>query len=607
MIRTLDDTKPAPAEPAIRYVHNPEFERPDAVETILRTSARIETDPPAGQPPPNLPEDTSPYIRDLYRTPLLTRQQERDLFRRYNCLKFAAEKNRRAGRIDLMQSLLRQATAAKDRIVTANLRLIVHFAAKTMHLSYNRLTLEELTSDGNLLLVRAVEGFDYDRGLRFSTYLTWGLIRQLRRAAGREGGHHARFRSGQDEQVLDNLSALQSHEPDDIKSLDLRDSLDAALGRLSARERTIVSKHYGLANGEKPLTLREIGGEMDLHKETVRHIEQRAMEKLRDLLRAQNVPPAVKEAVTLARQKLGALIAQQKKETQAAAAAAERDRLRQRQERLHRAGRRLAAQERTEIRRLWREGKLSRKQLAAQFGVWERTISTYVGDYRRTAYKLTARKVQEIRHLSASGMSAQRVATRYGVSRQTVVSVVERRTWRHVRDDQGPDDPALPEPLKKVVTKPTAAACLAGKPKLSPEEYDDIRHLYAKGDVSQAELAEKFGISETTARYHIEKGRKGLPYRGDRHKLAKLTSAKVREMRRRHAAGASISQLARDYGMSVGSVSPALKGQTWRHISYEPTVRELENANAASVMDTGADEHNPDEERIHEHVESCIC
>ncbi|HUW31621.1 MAG TPA: hypothetical protein VM223_08405, partial [Planctomycetota bacterium] len=156
MIRTLDDTKPAPAEPAIRYVHNPEFERPDAVETILRTSARIETDPPAGQPPPNLPEDTSPYIRDLYRTPLLTRQQERDLFRRYNCLKFAAEKNRRAGRIDLMQSLLRQATAAKDRIVTANLRLIVHFAAKTMHLSYNRLTLEELTSDGNLLLVRAV-------------------------------------------------------------------------------------------------------------------------------------------------------------------------------------------------------------------------------------------------------------------------------------------------------------------------------------------------------------------------------------------------------------------------------------------------------------------
>src|SRR3970040_363986 len=88
------------------------------------------------------------YLREISRIPLLTREEELDLARRA-----------RAGD-----------AAAKERLVEANLRLVVQVARRYLN---RGLPLPDLIEEGNLGLIRAVEKFDPERGTRFSTYAVW--------------------------------------------------------------------------------------------------------------------------------------------------------------------------------------------------------------------------------------------------------------------------------------------------------------------------------------------------------------------------------------------------------------------------------------------------
>jgi RNA polymerase primary sigma factor len=98
------------------------------------------------------------YLRRIARTPLLTPAEELELARRIE-------------RGDL---------AAKDRMIEANLRLVVHLA-KRFQREDSGMTLQDLIQEGTIGLVRAVEKFDHRRGHRFSTYATlW-----IRQAVGR--------------------------------------------------------------------------------------------------------------------------------------------------------------------------------------------------------------------------------------------------------------------------------------------------------------------------------------------------------------------------------------------------------------------------------------
>jgi RNA polymerase primary sigma factor len=104
------------------------------------------------------------YLREIARTPLLTPAQEQSLARRVE-------------RGDL---------AAKDHMIKANLRLVVHIA-KRYQREDSGLTLTDLIQEGTIGLVRAVEKFDYRRGHRFSTYATLWIRQAVGRAVTDKG------------------------------------------------------------------------------------------------------------------------------------------------------------------------------------------------------------------------------------------------------------------------------------------------------------------------------------------------------------------------------------------------------------------------------------
>lgn len=276
----------------ISYIHNEEFERPDADARILPDKARP-TARPANEPDRKSksrakpPEDLPPYLRSLYEVPLLTAEEERDLFQRYNYLKFKASTLREtlqdaslsARKVKNVESLLLQANLVKNRIVRANLRLVVSIAKK--HLA-GPLSLFELVSDGNVSLMRAVEKFDYARGYRFSTYASWAIMRNFARSVPRERYQLDRFATGHDE-ILDIASSMKSYDPEEDNLAELRESIDVMLEHLSPRERTILIDHYGLDESTQAKTFEQLGRQLGISKERVRQIELQALQKLRGI------------------------------------------------------------------------------------------------------------------------------------------------------------------------------------------------------------------------------------------------------------------------------------------------------------------------------------
>lgn len=271
----------------IDYIYNPEFDLPDADDRILEPDSRRGKASPTPakliKPPKGLP----PYLRALYKIPLLTPQQEHDLFRRYNYLKYKADRLRRsldtshirASQLKEVESLLLQSNVLKNRIIRSNLRLVVSIAKK--HLSGPQ-TLFELVSDGNLALMRAVEKFDYARGFRFSTYASWAIMRNYARSVPKERYQLDRFATGHEE-VLDIAASLRTYDPNELNLPELRESIEVMLSHLSTRERTILIDHYGLATSGDNKTFDQLGRELGVSKERVRQIELQALKKLRRL------------------------------------------------------------------------------------------------------------------------------------------------------------------------------------------------------------------------------------------------------------------------------------------------------------------------------------
>tara|TARA_B100000700_G_scaffold120157_1_gene134933 strand:- start:4137 stop:5006 length:870 start_codon:yes stop_codon:yes gene_type:complete len=259
------------------------------------------------------------YLRDINATDLLSADQEKELARRVQ--KGDAE--------------------ARDWMVRANLRLVVNIAR-----NYNNkgLAFQDLIEEGNLGLMRAVEGFDPTVGTRFSTYASYWIKQSIKRALinsaktiripaymvellskWRRAGSRlleTLGRNGTNEEIARLLGVERrklpmirkaikvysstpqtDHHEDgwtlgDIvvddrtespeNELTKRDALQhimKRLGEMEEREMLVLEMRYGL-NGREPHTLKEIGNRLGLTRERVRQIEVEALGRLADDLKA---------------------------------------------------------------------------------------------------------------------------------------------------------------------------------------------------------------------------------------------------------------------------------------------------------------------------------
>ncbi len=264
------------------YIPNTVFGRSSMEKAMLAEMPALET--PAKKT--RLPSGLPPYLASLYEVPLLTREQEAHLFRKFNFLKYKAAKLRKrldparakSSQMDQIEALYEQAVTVKNQIVRANLRLVVSIAKRHVGQWDNFF---ELVSDGNMSLIRAVEKFDYARGNKFSTYASWAIMKNFARTIPDEHRQHDRFRTSHSEM----FAATEEYRSDQYEQESAQHQRETQIGkilnRLDEREQKIIISRFGLDHSQEPQTLKEVGAVMGVTKERVRQIEARALDKLR--------------------------------------------------------------------------------------------------------------------------------------------------------------------------------------------------------------------------------------------------------------------------------------------------------------------------------------
>jgi len=229
------------------------------------------------------------YLQTLKDTPVLNRERELELFRRYNYLKYLACKSRAdiklsnvsGTRLAEIEDYLAEAETIKKIIVEANLRLVVSIASKHTTSGTGFL---ELVSKGNFALIKAVEEFDYTKGFRFGKLASLNIAKEYAKVSGKST-ELSRKRAASLAKIQKGLEGASA----DIAAIErARQSLTQVIkNELDEREQYIILNHFGLVGSpvkKQTKTLKQIGENLFLTKERVRQIELTALQKLRQSL-----------------------------------------------------------------------------------------------------------------------------------------------------------------------------------------------------------------------------------------------------------------------------------------------------------------------------------
>ncbi|WP_194819595.1 sigma-70 family RNA polymerase sigma factor [Nocardia sp. XZ_19_385] len=293
------------------------------------------------------------YLRAIGRTPLLTAAQEVELAERIAAglraqqeLDESAAAGREldaATRRDLRRTAI-DGEHAKEHMVEANLRLVVSIAKR--YPVPTGMSLLDLVQEGTFGLIRAIDKFEPERGLKLSTYATWWIRQAIGRALADQGRtiripvhvvevlnkvtrtqrtlsqqlgrtptpaeiaaelelsveqvqdviRHGRSPISlhtpvgeEDDTELGSLIADAAPDPAELVAAgQIRGRLDAVLATLSEREREVILLRFGLDRGE-PRTLEQVGIAMGVSRERIRQLEAKALGKLRQPSRARTL------------------------------------------------------------------------------------------------------------------------------------------------------------------------------------------------------------------------------------------------------------------------------------------------------------------------------
>ena len=230
------------------------------------------------------------YLQILKQTPVLTRERELELFRRYNYLKFLASRKRAELKLSRVagtmlaeiEGHLAEAEEIRRTIVEANLRLVVSIASKHAGMGTD---FGELVSKGNFALINAVEEFDYTKGFRFGRRAALSIAKEYAKLSGK-GTKMPRTRA---DQMGDIERDLRTRLVADAASIEKarRSLVQVIRNELAESEQYVILHRYGLVGSpvrKETKTLQQIGEEIGLSKERIRQIELTALQKLRQSL-----------------------------------------------------------------------------------------------------------------------------------------------------------------------------------------------------------------------------------------------------------------------------------------------------------------------------------